>query len=250
MTGKLRSNFSRARLTSFGLEILVVIFGILIAFQIDSWAESVRERSQEREYLLRLRQDLAAEIAIMEAGKLRARNRIAAAQLLQRLAADPGLAAEQTFDVVESLEKVAWRSFPPINAYVYTELQSTGKLALIRSDSLRRALAEYYTALELDERVGVDIRLQEDFDRLTAGILTMDELVSMERSSGDEPPAPISAARSAQVAEEFAARPEAVALLPGVAQHNAFNERVLAQGMDRARELIAIIDDLLGHAGE
>ena len=42
-----------------GLDFLIVVFGILIAFQITNWSEARKEDTLERQYLERLRNDIA-----------------------------------------------------------------------------------------------------------------------------------------------------------------------------------------------
>ncbi len=58
MPGKLSKGLSEANYTTLILEIIVVILGILIAFQIDRWTEQRRERNSEYGYLQRLSGDL------------------------------------------------------------------------------------------------------------------------------------------------------------------------------------------------
>ena len=58
MFARLRRNLVEKNYAPVALELLVVVFGILIAFQIDRWAENRREREQEYEYLVRLKEDL------------------------------------------------------------------------------------------------------------------------------------------------------------------------------------------------
>ena len=65
MLAKLRKNLIEANYGILGLEIVVVILGILIAFQIDHWAQEGREREQEHHYLVRLKEDLQFEIGLM-----------------------------------------------------------------------------------------------------------------------------------------------------------------------------------------
>lgn len=66
MLDRLRKNLADRNYVPIGLELLVVIFGILIAFQIERWAEERRDRQQEYEYLFRLKEDLQSEIGTMD----------------------------------------------------------------------------------------------------------------------------------------------------------------------------------------
>jgi Family of unknown function (DUF6090) len=183
MFSRLRRNLGESNYGSVGLELAVLILGILIAFQIDRWAEDRRDREQEYDYLVRLKEDLQFEINSINEATEYSEARIAAVLLLEEAISNPSIALERSGAVPVALETATWRSFPQINAFVYTELQSTGNLALIRSDSLRRELADHYSSIRHYSRVGLDFDVQHQFDRLTAGILTTSELQSIEEGS-------------------------------------------------------------------
>ena len=144
MLEKLSRRFAKAGYLALGLEIVVVIVGILIAFQIDRWAEDRRDRKLEQNYLVRLHEDLRLEIDSIDASIRFAGSRLAAVVLLEQAIKDPEIVADNPDAIPVAIEKATWRSFPQINAFVYTELQNTGHLALIRSESLRRDLADHY----------------------------------------------------------------------------------------------------------
>jgi len=227
------------------VDLLVVVAGILLALQLDAWAERRAERRLERVYLQRLAEDLHIERSRMEAAERYANARIEAARFLGRLVADPELAAAEPARVPWALETATWRSFPQINAFVYRELQSTGRLVLIRSESLRRNLAEHYTALQHDARVGEDLTAQQRFDGAVAGLLGIEELEAVERVGGDYRQLSMAPARALAIARSFAQRPSAVAELPGLVQHHTFNLRVIAQMRQRADMIIQQIDSLM-----
>jgi hypothetical protein len=57
---------TRGKLATFGIEVLVVVLGILIAFQVEDWRED-RQRSRDRDAaLIRLAEETAANLAICE----------------------------------------------------------------------------------------------------------------------------------------------------------------------------------------
>ena len=140
-----------------------------------------------------------------------------------------------------AVETATWRSFPQINAFVYHELQSTGRLTLLSSNRRRRSLAEHYAALQHDARVGEDLTAQYRFDAAVAGLLNIDELEAMERVAGDYRQLNIAPQRALAVAQAFGQRPAALAELPGLVQHHLFNLRVIGQMRQRADEIIAQI---------
>jgi len=245
MLNRLRRNLGESNYGAVGLELVVLILGILIAFQIDRWAEDRRDREQEYDYLVRLKEDLQFEINSMNEATQYSEARIAAVLLLEEAISNPSIAMERSGAVPVAMETATWRSFPQINAFVYTELQSTGNLALIRSDSLRRELADHYSSIRHYSRVGLDFDIQHQFDRLTAGILTTAELQSIEEGSWNNTISTISAARAHQVVEELARRQDAIDLLPGIAQHHVFNQKVMELARSQALNIIAQIESLI-----
>lgn len=229
------------------IDLTVVVVGILIALQLDGWAERREADRLELAYLQRLAEDFEIERSRMEAAERFANARIDAARFLGRILADPAVAAAEPTRVPWALETATWRSFPQINAFVYRELQSTGRLILLSSESLRRNLAEHYTALQHDARVGEDLTAQQRFDGAVAGLLTIDELEAVERVAGDYDQLRMSPDRARAVARAFSQRPAAIAELPSLVQHHTFNLRVISAMQQRADEIIQQIDSLMSH---
>ncbi len=93
---------------TLALEIIVVMVGILIAFQIDRWGEERRERAQEHDHLVRLKEDLQFEIGRMDTAMTYADARLTAVLFLEELAADPSAAMAQPNAVPMSLETATW----------------------------------------------------------------------------------------------------------------------------------------------
>jgi hypothetical protein len=57
---------TREKLATFGIEVLVIVFGILIAFQVEEWRED-RQRSRDRDAaLIRLAEETAANLRACE----------------------------------------------------------------------------------------------------------------------------------------------------------------------------------------
>ena len=245
MFERMRRNLSESAYGALGLEIVVVILGILIAFQIDRWAEDRRDRNQEHDYLVRLKEDLQLEIDSIDEAIQYAESRIAAVMLLEEAIANPLIVMDQPGAIPVAMETATWRSFPQISAFVYTELQSSGNLALIRSESLRRDLANHYSSIRHYSRVGLDLDIQHQFDRLTAGILSTAELRRIEEGSWSNTTANISAERAHEITAELARRQNAVDLLPNIAQHHVFNQKVMDLARSQTRNIIDQIESLI-----
>jgi hypothetical protein len=245
---KLRKAFIDANYGALALESVVVIVGILVAFQIDRWGVERQERRYEHQYLVRLKEDLLFEIGLMDVSIEYADRRIDSVRFLERVAANPDIYAERQADVVSALERVTWRSFPHISAFVYTELQSTGSLSLVQSDELRQNLAEYYSYLRFESVIGLDLEVQRTFSRLTAGILSTDELVNIEEDRRSEGQVNMPPGRALQIARQFSDRRDAIDLLPSIAQHHAFNKKIIVNSRDRAQKLVELLDALIAES--
>ena len=233
------------RWSAVAIDFVVVVVGIILALQLNLWAENRKDQALESVYLRRLIEDLAIEQKSMEAAEGFARARIEAVRWLDRLAADPSAAGEDPAKVSWAVETASWRSFPQINAFVYHELQSTGRLTLLRSERLRRSLSEHYAALQHDARVGEDLAAQHRFDAATAGLLHVDELEAIELVAGDYRQLKVAPERAFAVAQAFAQRPAAVAELPGLVQFHTFNLRVIAEMRKRANDIVQQIESSL-----
>lgn len=238
-------SLARQDWTTVLVELLVVIVGILLALQVDQWADGREHRTSERTYLSRLKEDLLIERARIDDAQGYAINRLAAVMLLERFAQDPSSKIEDAKRVPWAIETASWRSFPRINNFVYGELQSSGRMSLIRSVTLRRALAEHYAQIQHDARVGEDREAEERFDLVSAGLLTMDELMSIEDAEGNHARLNVSAPRARAIVKAFATRRAAADALPGLAQHHRFNLRVINDMRIRVDALIKIIDNEL-----
>jgi len=110
---------------------------------------------------------------------------------------------------------------------------------------LRRDLADYYTTVAQESRIGLDLNLQHLFDRLTAGILTTSELTKVEEFAGQGKLQDVSPSRALEIAQEFTARQEAVRLLPNIAQYHVFNKKITESYRRQALVIIEQIESLL-----
>lgn len=230
------------------IEFVIVVAGILLALQVDQWAEQRAERALEREYLHRLVEDLEIERAHLSATLQSTQNRVDAVHYLERVLQEPDRALEEPARVPWAIETVSWRAFPRVNGFVFRELQSTGRLILIRSVALRRALAEHYAEIDQDERVGVDLSAQRRFEAATAGLATTDELISVEMVDSVDGIS-IEAERAREMVVALAERPAATAELPSIAQHQVFNRQAIEEMLIRTDALIEQIHALIRASG-
>jgi len=122
-------------------EIILVVIGILIALQINNWNENRKERLIEIKYLKNLKHDLQNDsMDLVEYQNIRIGISNAAHELLK-------YAKLQSFDDVYRLDSLyitvaLWVQFIP-NNNTFEELRSSGKLQLIKNDSIKNLLLNF-----------------------------------------------------------------------------------------------------------
>lgn len=122
-----------------GVDLVIVILGIFIGLQATLWVEGARDRAAERRYLERLREDSVANETALERAiavyDRRGATLAAVAAALERQGAMPESA--ELSDVM-----CRWFIQPAVGVRrgTYLELISTGRLALLRDESLRMLL--------------------------------------------------------------------------------------------------------------
>ena len=242
LKNRISKALARQDWAAVAIELVVVVVGILIALGVGQWAEQRSERQRERLSLERLHDDLQIEYAVATSAEGWARVRLEAIEKLADLTAHPEHAGLDPSSVPLAIETASWRSFPQVSAFVYNELQDTGQMRLIRSFELRRGLADHYGRLGTDARIGEDRAAEVRFEAATAGLLSVDELLAIERRPGERRMLPTQPARALALARAFAARPDAVRELAGLGQHHMFNLRVIGEMKTRIRALEALIE--------
>ena len=198
------------------LEILIVVIGIFVGLQVNDWNEVRIDRGLETRYLERLHADLLADLGRMDGSENLANRRMQQAKLLLDGIADPEVVASQPIQFIEAVEKVSWSSYRPLTPNAYTELIGMGRTTLIRSESLRVALAEYYSRIEFWAGVLNKASLDLEFSIASSGVLNIDYLTAIAKS-GPAPGLPELGADEGDaisIAEEFKSRTQATRLLP------------------------------------
>ena len=167
-------------------EIILVVIGILIALQVNNWNEKRKDRLLEENYLQWLKADLQKNQKQLIFSKGLCDIRLNQIDLITKAIENPDDSIINPNELVESIEKVTWKSYLPLSKIVYSELQNTGRLVLIDSKNLREELANYYAEAEHWEMVLKSIEYQGEFSKETAGLLNKDILKQIEISEPNE----------------------------------------------------------------
>lgn len=243
----LRRLAERIRSGSWGilaLELVFVVVGILLAFQLDRAYQASQDRELERRYLERLRTDLGRDIAAIDEVIERTHTRVGQVRLLEEAIADPGASAADPEGFAMALEKVTWRSVPRITTGTYDELRSTGRMVLLESEELRGGLVEYYGSIPDQRRLGLGEDDQDRFRVLTVGLLSADHLSFIEDSASA--PFDLSPEEARRIALELVSREEAHPWLSRLVKYQVLMRRLAGDFGLGAAALVEEIDVQLG----
>ncbi len=129
------------------LELVVVVVGIFLGLQVDSWNEARKDRVLEQQYLASLKADFQTDIEELDEAIALAKSRAQIGRLLissidkDRVEGDP---SEFIWAVYSSF----LLNYPSYTRATINDLLSTGNLQLLQDANLKAAVAEYYTDIE------------------------------------------------------------------------------------------------------
>jgi hypothetical protein len=127
------------------IEFVIVIVGLVLAFQIDRWREDVAERKLEAVYIQRLTDDIESDLPNLESAIALANLRKEYAELLMAVAENPELASGQPTSFLVAMDQASWTYSPTLNKTTYEDLLSTGNMRLLHSQDLKTKLNDYYS---------------------------------------------------------------------------------------------------------
>jgi len=158
-------------------EFAIIVLGVLVALGVDDWRSRQAEREREAYFLSSLIEDLQADIVDFRAAGANARARVAAASFViselgarrpiaswrpsigsaASLAPHPDAPTPQ--DLTAALQQLAAVANFDLSAGTHEEILSTGSFGVIRSESIRRGISQYYAFA--DNRSEADNRIRE-----------------------------------------------------------------------------------------
>lgn len=143
--------FARISWSRLGAESLIIVLSILLALGVDEWREDRNEREFERDYLVRLVDDLNANIGQLEIQAQSDVRKVANARAIYSLISR-GDMADLDISAIAIASYLATPSDTPNWVDdTFEELKSTGRLSLITSTEVRKKLSAYYRYLEVSD---------------------------------------------------------------------------------------------------
>ena len=127
---------------------MIVVVGVFLGFQVDSWNEGRKERIEEREYLARLYDDMSVSIDRTESDIDFMIGHANRATIVLKSLSDCRIAPEEGQDFATGLFQLGKVAPAQLVSTAIDELRSTGKLHILRNVELRSRLQEMQAAHE------------------------------------------------------------------------------------------------------
>ena len=116
------------------VEILVVIVGLMLAFQLDRWWEQRGDSTKEAQYIERLIADIEVDVENLEFALDLQTIRFEMAELLMAVVEDPEAASRRPVEFLGAVLQSSYLYTPIPIAHTFDDLQSTGNMRLLDTD--------------------------------------------------------------------------------------------------------------------
>lgn len=132
---------------AIGLELIVVVVGIFLAFQVDRWYEQKQLQSEERDYLAALSEDFTSTRESFVGVRSRHKDATeSAVRLLSYQVGDPiDLTHEEFYELLSDIQQIR---VAITQRGSYDFLVSSGKIAVIQDERLRRKMSEFFARID------------------------------------------------------------------------------------------------------
>ncbi|MGB5169791.1 MAG: DUF6090 family protein [Eudoraea sp.] len=146
------NKFSKYLLYAIG-EIVLVVIGILIALQLNTWRIEKKDQQIEKTILENIKRDLESDIQEFNNVKeFKISQSEAALRLLEYLI-DASKPLENTVQFVNDMHLIIYFIVPSSNSTSFDIATNTGYLNNITNDSLINELSKYYNNIQLEQHV-------------------------------------------------------------------------------------------------
>ena len=223
---------------AIALDFVIVILGVFLGIQAANWNEARQDRTQERRYYAQIVEDLRRDQQSLERAQRKADDFDAAAEnTLQaiRSGLPPNISAGR---FAADIHYAGFLYIPRTTRSTYDELISTGNLGLLRSETAKRDIAEYYASWGDQRQWDELLRLQQArYWELAAGVLPRPALKAAMR--GREPK--LSQGEAAEILSRLRSRDGVVDNLTSMAAHQ---ERIRRDSEELSKEGRELINEL------
>jgi len=235
-----------------GIEVLVVIVGLMLAFQLDDWKEGIAERRQEQFYINRLIADVETDIPAIEYAIALQSLRLEFVELLMDVSRDTAAATEKPVVFLGSVKQAAYTYTPVLTSHTFENLRSTGDLRLILDESVKSMMFDYY-GFDASQYQFRPLQIDTEFRHfeLAAGVLDHAQEVFIQDNWRLISPKNIKAVGASQpgisnvlaAAKRLQALPELMAWLPYVRDMQLEQISVHRGRLERADAALETLND-------
>jgi len=143
---------SKKDLVKYFAEMVVVVLGILIAFQVEEWRQNVREQREIGSALVRLKDETKVNLRFCEAAVPASVRQVRMTQVVMDSLQAGHLLESDRSQFEAGLVKLGWLAYPPYQSTVAEEMISTGLLKELDQAELRSNIARIPGSVAASER--------------------------------------------------------------------------------------------------
>lgn len=134
------------------IEFLIVVIGLFVGLQVDDWNQRRNDRILEQEYLRRLSNDTQANIDNFRDLESVFESKAAFIRSLLDTPAEELMQAGR-IEFLQSLNYSTYIALPAVTTATFSELESSGRLSLLRDVELRGELSRSYANYRLMQEI-------------------------------------------------------------------------------------------------
>ena len=142
-------------------EIILVVLGILIALQINTWNQDRLNKIKEINYVNRLIEDLASDTLMMSRQLESSKKRFEYGMLVDSLIRARKLLNNEPLEIIFKAQLIGRMWLPQYNSNTYDDLINTGNFSLMSDPILADKVRTHYTSLPYSWNDTFDQRNEE-----------------------------------------------------------------------------------------
>jgi hypothetical protein len=234
------------------VELLIIIIGLMMAFQLDRWREANVDRERERVYIDRLIDDIGADLPDIGYAIELQSMRLLLINMLMDVAENPDKEIEYPVMFLGAIDQAAYTYTPILTNHTFENLRATGDMQLIRSEKVKDVLFEYYN-FDQEQRQFRPLQFMTESRHfeLAAGVLDREQVMFVQDNYLFFRPAEIDEVKELefdrdgvrQAAARLAERADLIAWLPYVRSMQLEQIEVHRMRLDRARKALEVLQE-------
>ncbi len=218
-----------------GIDMVVVIFGVYLGFQLNAWKEDRQNAQKGEAYLERISDELEQDIRFFSGVIQMNERNMEDAQFLLETLDNENLVRDDPTRFIKSLAFVGTSMAVSVSNNTIEEIKFSGNLELIKDEELRNEIVDYYDFIEVSQTFShMRFDSEIEYQHRIAGLLSPDQSDFTQEAIYSEVDALL-------IYERFLQKQELIEWLPNVVniKHGTIGFSTRAQ--ENAKELVAKI---------